>query len=295
MIENTEISKSNTKLKFLNRHNEKILKGLHLFFVSLTLGSIFSILILFILKNTDSANNFMIDWSMFHMFEHIVYYSFLGNFLTGLTYSLFTHWGFFKVYWVTLKWIGFLLFFLLLVFVLEPALLGLVSLSDSGLYLTDEKEYLLLDSKLILSLIVIIIILITLLFISTIKPWKSRKKDLVSTIKLARVILISLVVFSSVLGIYSTSKLSTLRNMPIAKVNLMDNQDGIYEGVFNGGGGPYTVQVTIKNHKFIDIQLTTARRSKYIRYARGVLPKIINNQSLKLMRLQELLLLASAL
>ena len=280
MKEQPAASHKITQPKFLSQKWEKVLKGVHLTFVSLTIGGVFSILVLFFLKSSDWVDDFMIDWSMFQIFGRIVYYSFLGNFATGLAYSLFTRWGFFKAHWVTVKWVGFLVLFMVLAFGLEPALSGLVALSDSGLYLAEgRKEYLSLWNRGILSVVVLAAIFIILLFVSTIKPWKLRKKDLIPNLKLARILLLSITFLSVVFGIYSSAKLSEIRNISIVEVNLARYQDGIYEGVFYKGGGPYKVQVAIVNKKITDIQLITTRQSKYVRYAKGVIPRIIAAQS----------------
>ena len=73
--------------------------------------------------------------------------------------------------------------------------------------------------------------------------------------------------------------MSALRAMPIEEIDLMNYDDGIYEGVFESGGGPYTVHVYIEHHKITDIRLMTVRRSKYLHYARAVIPRIIDHQS----------------
>ena len=209
----TNATKDVKRLKFLNRKGEKILKGLHLFFVALTVGGLFSILVLFILKNSDRADEFIINWSIFYIFGRIVYYAFLGNFITGLTYSLFTRWGFFRVHWVTVKWIGFILVFLFMAFGVEPSFSGLVALSDSGQFLAEGRlEYLTLWNKALISTIGVAVILIALLFISTIKPWKAGKKDLISNLKRARIILLTIVFIFGAWGIIQLFRLVSLES-----------------------------------------------------------------------------------
>ena len=67
--------------------------------------------------------------------------------------------------------------------------------------------------------------------------------------------------------------------MPIENSAVTGLPDGIYEGSFNGGGGIYEVKVEVQHGMMMTIESFNDRRSKYEKYSRPVLDRIIEEQN----------------
>lgn len=157
----------------------KWLKGFHLIAVSCWIGGGISLLLLFFLKNgvDDGGVLYGINQSIHHVdMAVIVIPGAFGCLITGILYSSFSNWGFFKHTWMIFKWIVTIVAILFDTFFLGPwetammdisGKLGMTSLSNSE-YLYNEKM------NLIFGTIQVLVLTITI-FISIFKPWKSRR------------------------------------------------------------------------------------------------------------------------
>ena len=155
------------------------LKGFHLIAVSCWIGGAVALILLYFLKNdvTDGGVLYGINQSIHHVdMRVIVIPGAFGCLLTGLIYSNFSNWGFFKHNWLIFKWIVTIAAILFGTFFLGPwetkmmeisGNLGLSSLSDEA-YLYNERM------NLIFGVVQCLVLMITL-FISIFKPWKKRK------------------------------------------------------------------------------------------------------------------------
>jgi uncharacterized membrane protein len=155
------------------------LKGFHLFAVACWVGGAVSLLSLYFLK--DGVNDGSVLYGMNQGIHHVdmtivVVPGAIGCLLTGLIYSLFSNWGFFKHTWLTFKWIvtvGAIIFGTFFLGPWETAMmqisgkLGIASLHDPA-YLWNQKMNLMFGTVQVLLLIITI-------FISIIKPWKTKK------------------------------------------------------------------------------------------------------------------------
>jgi len=157
----------------------KWLKGFHLIAVSCWIGGAVSLIFLYFLKDgvDDGGVLYGINQSIHHVdMAVVVIPGAFGCLLTGLIYSLFSHWGFFKHNWLIFKWVVTLTAILFGTFFLGPweaammeisGKLGLSSLSDPA-YLYHQKMNLVFGVLQVLALMVTV-------FISIFKPWKSKK------------------------------------------------------------------------------------------------------------------------
>ena len=155
------------------------LKGFHLVAVSCWVGGAVSLILLYFLKNDVNDGNVLygINQSIHHVdMAVVVIPGAFGCLITGLIYSSFSNWGFFKHNWLVFKWIITVLAILFGTFFLGPwettmmeisGKLGLSSLNDSG-YLYNEKMNLIFGT-------IQVLVLMTTIFISIFKPWKSSK------------------------------------------------------------------------------------------------------------------------
>ena len=158
----------------------KWLKGFHLFAVSSWVGGGISLLLLYFIKNgvADGGVLYGINKSIHHVdMAVVVIPGAFGCLITGLIYSAFSNWGFFKHTWLTFKWIVTAVAILFGTFFLGPwettmmeisGKLGISSLSDPS-YLFNERM------NLIFGTVQVLVLMITV-FISIFKPWKSKNR-----------------------------------------------------------------------------------------------------------------------
>ena len=156
----------------------KWLKGFHLVAVSCWVGGGVSLILLYFLKSGMEDGNILygINQSIHHVdIAVVVIPGALGCLFTGLIYSSFSNWGFFKHGWMIFKWIVTVAAILSGTFFLGPwettmmeisGKLGISSLSNPE-YLYNQKMNLIFGATQILVLMVTV-------FISIFKPWKKR-------------------------------------------------------------------------------------------------------------------------
>lgn len=155
------------------------LKGFHLIAVSCWIGGAVALLLLYFLKEDagDGGILFGINQSIHHVDMMVVVIpGAFGSLLTGLIYSAFSNWGFFRHNWMIFKWIVTVSAILFGTFYLGPwetammeisGRLGLASLNDPA-YLYNQKM------NLFFGAFQCLILMITV-FISVFKPWKKKK------------------------------------------------------------------------------------------------------------------------
>lgn len=156
----------------------KWLKGFHLITVSCWIGGAVSLLLLYFLKNgvNDGSVLYGINQSIHHVdMTVVVIPGAIGCLLTGLLYSLFSNWGFFKHKWLIFKWIVTITAILFGTFYLGPWETKMMEISgELGLAALADKEYLYNQRmNLYFGLLQCLTLLVTL-FVSIFKPWRSR-------------------------------------------------------------------------------------------------------------------------
>lgn len=157
----------------------KWLKGFHLITVACWIGGAISLLALYFLKTgvTNGDVLYGVNQSVHHVDMNIVVVpGAIGCLLTGLIYSLFSNWGFFKHNWLIFKWtvtLSAIVFGTLFLGPWETAMmeisgkLGISSLNDPA-YLYNQRMNLIFGT-------LQVTLLIVTLFVSIFKPWKSKK------------------------------------------------------------------------------------------------------------------------
>ncbi|NTV06788.1 MAG: hypothetical protein HGA59_09840 [Chlorobiaceae bacterium] len=166
-------------MKKLSAKGVKWLKGFHLIAVASWIGGAVSLLAMYFLKEgvTDGRVLYGINQSIHHVDMTIVVVpGAIGSLLTGLLYSIFTHWGFFKHNWLTFKWIvtvTAIVFGTIFLGPWETAMMeisgkiGIASLTDQA-YLYNQQMNLMFGTLQVMVLIITV-------FVSILKPWKSKK------------------------------------------------------------------------------------------------------------------------
>jgi uncharacterized membrane protein len=157
----------------------KWLKGFHLIAVSCWVGGAVALILLYFLKDgvTDGGVLYGVNQSIHHVDMLVVVIpGAFGCLITGLIYSLFSNWGFFKHNWMIFKWIVTISAILFGTFFLGPwetkmmeisGKMGMSSLTEQA-YLYNEKMNLIFGGAQSFLLMVTI-------FISIFKPWKTKK------------------------------------------------------------------------------------------------------------------------
>lgn len=174
------INDNDRNMKTLSAKGVKWLKGFHLIAVASWIGGAVSLLALYFLKIgvEDGGVLYGINKSIHHVDMNIVVIpGAIGTLLTGLLYSLFSNWGFFKHNWLTFKWIVTVTAIVFGTFFLGPwetammeisGKIGIASLTDSA-YLYNQEMNLMFGT-------VQVLVLIITVFVSILKPWKSKKR-----------------------------------------------------------------------------------------------------------------------
>lgn len=154
------------------------LKGFHLIAVSCWVGGAMALILLYFIKGgiSDGGELYGINRSIHHVdMAVVVVPGAFGCLLTGLIYSIFSNWGFFKHNWLIFKWFITVVAILFGTFFLGPwetsmmeisGDLGISSLGDAA-YRYNEKM------NLIFGALQGIVLMVTV-FISVLKPWKSK-------------------------------------------------------------------------------------------------------------------------
>lgn len=268
----------------LSRRGQQWLKALHITLAALSLGGSMVALILLAIKQGEARFHFdfTIDYVNYHLFNGLIFYTFLGNLITALTYALYTHWGFIRFRWLMAKWIIMLALLLVVLVFFAPAVNGLVGLSDSGLHQGSlHQEYERLQSQAAAAAMIMVLFFLAIFVISAVRPWGKQEKDIFANIRRARFAIISLAAVGLFFSIFNGVQLNKLRGLPIDNVDFAQLPDGEYAGVFEGGGGPYQVLLEVREGKLVDARLEVQRDSRYVQMAERVLPRVIEQQALQ--------------
>lgn len=178
IIERTESIFRGTNMLKLTPSGLRWLKGLHLITVSCWIGGAMSLLLLYLLKNgiTEGSELHMIDRCIHHVdIMVIVIPGGFGCVITGLIYSLFTNYGFFRHKWLTVKWILTIAAILSGTFFLGPWETAMMEISGKlGISALSSSEYIYNQKMNIIFGGIQTLVLIITVFISVFKPWKRK-------------------------------------------------------------------------------------------------------------------------
>lgn len=265
----------------LRVQGQKWLKGLHVTLVASSVGAVLSMLLLILVKQSFKAeeNLFPIDLGIFHLFNFLEY-SFYGIILTGLVYSLFTKWGFFKHHWITVKWVVVLLLFVLTWVWIGPVTTGMVALADGGFRLPGTlSEYLDYSSKGRLYLFIECLVFVFIFFISVLKPWGKRKPKSRVKRKVVLAVVAPLVVMMIAFLALNLLTLQKFRRIEIQDTDISALKDGTYYGEATIGGFTYKVEAVLREQRIVDLKIVANRKSAYARFAEGVIPRVLEAQN----------------
>jgi len=119
------------KIKKLSTQWVKILKMLHIFFAFCwIMGGLALCLLLFTTTPTSGDELYMRSRILQIVDDYFIIYGAFGALITGLIYSIWTNWGFFKHPWIVVKWIMTILQIVFGTFVLGPCINNNVVIAD---------------------------------------------------------------------------------------------------------------------------------------------------------------------
>lgn len=156
----------------------KWLKAFHLLFAAMwTGGGVGLLLLFFLLPTDDGAALYGYNRGMRVIDDFLIIPGAMGCLLTGLIYSIWTGWGFFKHHWITVKWVITLVGVLFGTFFLGPWLNSLAPIARElgGAAINDPTYAYNLQLNRLFAPIQVASIVFAL-YISTLKPWRREKK-----------------------------------------------------------------------------------------------------------------------
>jgi uncharacterized membrane protein len=165
-------------VKKIDARGKAWLKGFHLFFCCAWVGTGLSMLLLTLVKGhiPNGDELYAVNACVKLLDDYIIIPAAMGSLITGLLFSLFTNWGFFKFKWVTFKWITTVAQILFGTFFLGPWTNGATAIANAEraqalyntqyLYFREMNNY--LGSVQVLLLIIVV-------FISVFKPWGKKE------------------------------------------------------------------------------------------------------------------------
>lgn len=159
----------------LSKRGNKILKTLHLMTASCWLGGSIALGLAYPLKNTLNSQDaiYGINLAMHHIDVWLVIIpGAIGCFMTGLIYSIYTNWGFFKFHWITVKWTITVTAILLGTFYLGPWIQDMISLSAPEVSL--GKKYEKIQNIHFIFATIQTVFLLFVVYLSVFKPWKQK-------------------------------------------------------------------------------------------------------------------------
>jgi uncharacterized protein with FMN-binding domain len=231
------------------------------------------------MMNLDETTT-LLDFSIFKLFTYTVNYGFFALITTSVVYALFTQWGFFRYYWITVKWVVLGGLFVLSWFWLGPSINGMASLSDAGFHTTvSQTGYLRFVDRSLFFTIVEFSAVIFILFLSTIRPWGAWRHKGPSNRKVLVIIVCGVAVIVIGLFVSSSISLQKYRKMHIEDSDLSAVPDGTYHGEAEVGGFVYKVEVEVFAHRITNVRTVDNRTSAYAFYAEGIFNKIIRDQN----------------
>ena len=156
----------------------KILKIIHLFFAILWIGGGLALIALLFTTSPTSGGELLLRSRVLQIVDnYMIIPGAMMSLVTGLVYSIWTNWGFFKHNWITVKWV------LTVVQVLFGALI-LGPWIDENVIIATQLGEATINNELFMHNVLMsqiwgtlqVILLLSFLFISVLKPWRKKRR-----------------------------------------------------------------------------------------------------------------------
>ncbi len=163
----------------LTLSQQKMLKTVHLIAVSIWLSNVVALLFLpLVSRNITSGDELYMYNVMYHFIDmFLLTPAAILTLVTGLIYSIFTKWGFFKHGWLVYKWLATLFIIITGTFYLGPMVTKLLGIVDiKRLDALQDQYYLQGETIGLYAAIINSLLLIIAVVVSVYKPWKNIRK-----------------------------------------------------------------------------------------------------------------------
>jgi uncharacterized protein with FMN-binding domain len=260
---------------------QRILKAVHLLaYVCMTGGFLCMLAILLTRSRDFTGAEVLYDKAELALFNTVVLYGFAVMVVTIFLYMAFTEWRLGSFPFLVVKLVLTAAAFAVGYFCIGSAISGMASISDAGFHMGEMAEqYLSNWDRALLGLWIEIVLLIVITLVSVYKPFGRREAKPFRYRKAVLIAAAAIMVVGAGMFIKSSITLNTVRNMPIADVDVQSVADGEYEGKTSYSNCDICVRVTVKDHKITKIEDLAPRDSIYATYATGVFNKIIDRQT----------------
>ena len=199
-----------------------------------------------------------------------------GFIVTGLMFSLFTGWGAFRLWWITLKWALLALLGLALPLWVAPHLSAMTALSDalSG-EVAGHAAYAEHATAVLVASGLQLAVLVGIVLLSVFKPWGPRRalRAWPRAVPLGVAALI-LAALAGNLWLQNV-QLEGYRELPVPVVDVSALRDGTYEGSDTQAGFTYRVLVTVAAGRIAKVEVLENRESDYARLATLAADKLL--------------------
>ncbi|MFW2367410.1 MAG: hypothetical protein ACN4GW_13410 [Desulforhopalus sp.] len=166
-------------MKKLSMSGQKFLKAIHLIAVGLWLSCVIVLLVMPVIARQIVTGEELYMYNIVYHFidMYILTPAAIVTLCTGIVYSLFTKWGFFKHGWLVYKWIATLAIIISGTFYLGPMVTKMLAITDlKRLGALSDTYYLQGVTVGIWAAIINTLLLLVAVFFSVYKPWKNIKK-----------------------------------------------------------------------------------------------------------------------
>ena len=166
-------------MKKISASQQKLLKSIHLLAIAVWLSCVILLALMPVLSSRISTGD---ELYMYNLIYHFIDMDVLTpaailTLVTGLVYSIFTRWGFFKHGWLIYKWVVTLGIIVIGTFYLGPMVDNLLEISDHQRMVALDDPYYTHGIRVGLWAGVInSVLLVFAVAFSVFKPWKNLKK-----------------------------------------------------------------------------------------------------------------------
>jgi uncharacterized membrane protein len=163
----------------LGKNGMRTLKVLHLFTACLWLGGSFGLNLMLLLPWEPGGDAGLVSYGEACKFvdDFVVIPGAVGCLVTGLLFSVLSHWGFFKHRWVAVKWALTVLCVLFGTFFLGPRVNAQPGIAlEAGLSALTDPAYLANRQGLVATGPIMLLLIAFMVAISVYKPWKAARE-----------------------------------------------------------------------------------------------------------------------
>jgi hypothetical protein len=165
-------------MRKLNPKGQRWLKAFHVVFACMWVGAAITLTTKQFFVNPESGGElYGIAATMDFIDIFIIIPGAFGVLLTGIIYSVWTNWGWFKHNWITVKWVICLYGIIFGTYPLGPWMSSLAHMSkEQGLDALNNATFLHNQKMLMIFGTLQVCTLVFAVFITALKPWKKRKE-----------------------------------------------------------------------------------------------------------------------